>query len=130
MVEKLQIYKCEVCGNLVEVLRVGGGDLVCCGAPMTLKIEKVEEEGFTEKHLPVVEQTEKGIKVKVGQVPHPMNEAHFIEWIEVETENGKVLRKFLNPEGLAEAEFNIGEKLIKVRSYCNLHDLWSANLKF
>jgi len=130
MVEKSQIYKCEMCGNIVEVLKVGGGELVCCGAPMVLQNEKVEEAGFTEKHLPILEQTDKGIRVKIGQIQHPMDEAHYIEWIEVETEQNKILRKFLNPGELPEVEFLTHEKLIKARTYCNLHNLWSVNLKF
>jgi superoxide reductase len=81
MTEKLQIYKCEICGNIVEVLHTGKGQLVCCGQPMKLQVENTVDAS-KEKHVPVVEKIEEGIKVKVGSVPHPMEEKHYIEWIE------------------------------------------------
>jgi len=124
MTQKLQIYKCEVCGNIVEVLHAGKGQLVCCGQPMKLMEEKTEEQG-KEKHLPVVEKTDTGIKVKVGSIPHPMEESHYIEWIEVET-NGQVYRRFLSPGNLPEAEFPIKAEKINVREYCNIHGLWKS----
>ena len=120
-----QIYKCEVCGNVVEVLFVGGGELVCCGQSMKLLVAKTEDEGM-EKHVPVVEKTETGIKVKVGSVEHPMEEAHYITTIEA-LEGGKVHRKTLNPGQKPEAEFPVSEKAI-VREYCNLHGLWKAGV--
>lgn len=123
MTKRLQVYKCEICGNIVEVLHEGAGTLVCCGKLMTLLEEKTEEQGM-EKHLPVVEKTDKGIKVKVGSVPHPMEEKHYIEWIEVQSDNG-IFRKFLTPGELPEAQFEIVEKVIGVREYCNIHGLWS-----
>lgn len=118
------IKKCGVCGNIVEVLHVGGGQLVCCGQPMELLVEKVEEEG-QEKHLPVIEKTKKGIKVKVGDVPHPMEEKHYIQWIEVEA-RGISCRVFLNPGDKPEAEFNLQVEPEEViaREYCNIHGLW------
>ena len=95
-VEKVgQVYKCEICGNIVEVLYVGGGELVCCGQPMNLLEEKTEDQG-KEKHVPVIKKTEKGVKVKVGSVPHPMEEKHFIEWIEI-IADGNSCKKFLKP---------------------------------
>lgn len=120
-----QIYKCKICGNIVEVLHAGAGQLVCCGQPMELQLEKNKEEGL-EKHLPVVEKTDTGIKIKVGEIPHPMEEAHFIQWIEVNF-NGQSYKKFLKPNDKPEAEFNFSVKdlsQIKVRQYCNLHGLW------
>ncbi|MEA3485860.1 MAG: desulfoferrodoxin [Candidatus Aerophobetes bacterium] len=122
MTQKLQIYKCEVCGNIVEVLHQGRGQLVCCGEPMKLMKEKTEEEG-KEKHLPVVEKTDKGIKVKVGSIPHPMEESHYIEWIEVQTD-GESHRKFLSPGNSPEAEFPIKAEKINVLEYCSIHGLW------
>ena len=95
MTEKLQVFKCTMCGNIVDILHEGQGELVCCGQPMELLEEKSEDQG-NEKHIPVVEQTEKGVKVKVGAVEHPMEENHYIEWIEV-VADGKVCRKFLKP---------------------------------
>ena len=117
-----EVYKCEVCGNIVEVLTVGGGELVCCGKPMVLQQEKTEDQGM-EKHVPVIEKTEKGIKVKVGSVPHPMEEDHFIQWIEV-IANGKVYRQNLKPGQPPEAEFEIQAENVTAREYCNLHGLW------
>jgi len=124
MTQKLQIYKCEICGNIVEVLHQGKGQLVCCGKPMKLMEEKTEEQG-KEKHLPVVEKMDKGIKVKVGFIPHPMEEKHYIEWIEVEA-NDKVYRKFLFPGNPPEAEFFIKAEKISVREYCSIHGLWKS----
>ncbi len=123
MTEKLQIYKCSICGNIVEVLYAGGGELVCCGKPMELQSEKTEDAGL-EKHVPVVEKTGNGIKVKVGSVPHPMEASHYIQWIEV-ISGVKAYRKFLNPGEPPEAEFEIAE-FDMVREYCNIHGLWKT----
>jgi len=115
MTEQRQIYKCNICGNIVEVLHAGVGQLVCCGRPMELLKEKTEDVGM-EKHVPVVEKTEKGVKVKVGSIPHPMEEKHYIEWIEVIVD-GATYRKFLKPE----ADFEVKANKIQVRDYCNIH---------
>ncbi len=125
MTEMLQIYKCEICGNIVEVLHSGVGQLVCCNQPMKLLEEKTEEEG-REKHLPVIEKGEEGIKVKVGSVKHPMEENHYIEWIEV-IADGKVYRKFLKPGNEPEAEFKISAEKAEAREYCNVHGLWKSS---
>lgn len=119
-----EVYKCNVCGNIVEVLHAGVGQLVCCGQPMELLKEKTEDEG-KEKHVPVTEKTENGVKVKVGSVPHPMEEDHHIEWIEVIADD-KVYRKFLKPGEKPEAEFEIKAENIEAREYCNVHGLWKA----
>ena len=124
MIELKQVYRCNVCGNIVEVLHAGGGQLVCCGQPMELLEEKKEDEGL-EKHVPVIEKTNSGVKVKVGSVPHPMEEAHHIEWIEVISE-GKIYRKFLKPGDKPEAEFEINPDNIEAREYCNVHGLWKS----
>ena len=124
MTKKLQVYKCEVCGNIVEVLHEGAGELVCCDQPMKLMEEQTEEQG-KEKHVPVVEKTDAGIKVKVGSVPHPMEEKHYIEWIELRTKKG-TLKKFLNPGEKPEAEFEIKEDILGAREYCNVHGLWAT----
>jgi len=123
MTEILEIYKCEICGNVVEVLHEGKGELVCCGQPMKLLKEKMVDQG-KEKHVPVVEKMEKGIAVKVGSIPHPMEEAHYIEWIEVATKDG-VTRKFLKPGEAPKAEFEIEGGILKTREYCNIHGLWA-----
>ena len=122
MTERLQIYKCEVCGNIVEVLHEGKGELVCCGQPMKL-YEENTVDAAKEKHVPVIEKIEGGFKVKVGSVTHPMEEKHYIEWIEVIVD-GKAYRQFLKPGEIPEAVFNIEAEKIIAREYCNLHGLW------
>jgi len=124
MIAQKQIYKCNVCGNIVEVLHVGGGQLVCCGKPMELLQEKTKDVG-SEKHVPVIEKTVNGVRVKVGSIPHPMEEKHYIEWIEIITD-GRYCRKFLNPGDKPEAEFEIQADNITAREYCNLHGLWKS----
>ncbi len=124
MTERRQIYKCNVCGSIVEVLHSGVGRLVCCGKPMELLVEKTEEAGG-EKHVPVVERTEAGIKVKVGSVPHPMTEDHYIEWIEISA-NGEVHRKYLKPGDTPEAEFPVQAEEIEAREHCSIHGLWKS----
>ncbi len=119
-----QVYRCNVCGNIVEVLHAGKGELVCCGQPMELLQEKVTDAGL-EKHVPVIETTDRGIKVKVGGVPHPMEEKHFIQWIEVITDGGSC-RQFLNPGAKPEAEFEIGPQKVAAREYCSIHGLWKS----
>jgi superoxide reductase len=117
-----QIFKCELCGQIIEVLHGGVGELVCCAQPMQLMHAKTEEEG-NEKHLPVIEKTETGVKVKVGSVEHPMEEKHFIEFIEI-IADGKVYRANLKPGMKPEAEFCVQAENIKAREYCNVHGLW------
>ncbi|MCL5410857.1 MAG: desulfoferrodoxin [Patescibacteria group bacterium] len=124
MITQNQVYKCSVCGNIVEVLFAGGGTLVCCGKPMELLAEKTEDEG-KEKHVPVVEKSDNKIKVKVGSIPHPMEQEHYIQWIEV-IADGRIYRKHLKPGDSPEAEFEIEANEIMVREYCNVHGLWKA----
>ncbi|MDD5489142.1 MAG: desulfoferrodoxin [Candidatus Moranbacteria bacterium] len=124
MTEQNQIYKCAKCGNIVEVLHPGGGELVCCGEPMARQIENTVDAAV-EKHVPVIEKTEKGVRVKVGSVPHPMEEAHYIEWIEI-LADGKAYRKYLKPGDAPEAEFCVEAEDITAREYCNLHGLWKS----
>ncbi|MBU0760161.1 MAG: desulfoferrodoxin [Nanoarchaeota archaeon] len=119
-----EIYRCEICGNIVELVHVGGGVLTCCGQPMKLLEGKTSDEG-NEKHVPVIEKTEKGFLVKVGSVEHPMEQEHYIEWIEIIADN-KVYRKFLNPGDKPEAQFEIQAESITAREYCNLHGLWKS----
>lgn len=118
-----EVYKCSICGNIVEVLHVGGSELVCCGKPMDLLIENTHD-GALEKHVPVIEKTSTGVKVKVGELPHPMEESHYIEWIEI-ISDGKSYKKFLNPGDAPEAEFCLEYKdNLIAREYCNIHSLW------
>jgi len=124
MTERLQVYRCNICGNIVEVLHAGKGQLVCCGQPMEFLVEKAEDVGL-EKHVPVVERTERGVLVKVGSVPHPMEERHYIEWIEV-VSDGVVHRRFLSPGEEPQAEFRVEAGEVEAREYCNIHGLWKG----
>jgi superoxide reductase len=124
MTARLQVYKCEVCGNMVEVIHEGQGELVCCGKPMKLLVENTTDAS-KEKHVPVVEKTSSGIKVKVGSAPHPMEEKHYIEWIQI-IADGKAYRQFLNPGNAPEATFDIKADKVTAREYCNIHSLWKA----
>ncbi len=124
MAERLEVYKCKVCGNIVEVLHGGKGELVCCDKPMNRLVENTVDAA-QEKHVPVIEKIEGGVKVKVGDVAHPMEEKHWIEWVEIITD-GKSYRQFLNPGEAPEATFNIEADQITAREYCNLHGLWKG----
>ncbi len=124
MAKLMEVYKCSVCGNIVEVLHAGEGELVCCGQPMNLLSENTVDAA-KEKHVPVIEKVAGGVKVKVGSVAHPMEAKHYIEWIEI-IADGKLYRKFLKPGDQPEATFQITAAKIQVREYCNLHSLWSA----
>ena len=124
MAERLEVYKCELCGNMVEVLHGGAGELVCCGESMVLLVENTVDAA-KEKHVPVVEKTDAGVKVKVGDVAHPMEEKHYIEWIEIIVD-GKSHRQFLNPGEAPEAVFQIEADNVVAREYCNLHGLWKG----
>ncbi len=116
------VYKCEICGNVIEVVHPGAPALVCCGQEMLLMEEKTADSSV-EKHVPVIEKTADGITVKVGSVPHPMEEKHFIEWIEVIAGDRKYV-KYLKPGQPAEAKFCVKDSPITVREYCNIHGLW------
>jgi superoxide reductase len=124
MAKKLEVYKCGVCGNIIEVLHAGKGNLVCCGQPMNLLVENTVDAA-KEKHVPVIETVEGGVKVKVGEVPHPMEEKHWIEWVEI-IADGKTYRQYLNPGETPEATFNVTANQITAREYCNIHGLWKA----
>lgn len=135
MIEINQVYKCTVCGNVVEVVHGGGGAMICCGQPMQLMEEKTQDPELGEKHVPVIEEGEGFIKVQVGSVPHPMEEKHYIEWIEIidPATNNILQRKYLKPGDkpemvLAEADClgmtkNINNLVI--REFCNVHLLWA-----
>lgn len=124
MAEKLGIYKCEICGNIVEVLHEGKGELVCCGQPMKQYKENTVDAA-KEKHVPVIEKVDGGFKVKVGSVTHPSEEKHYIEWIEV-IADGKAYRQFLKPGDVPEAFFSIDAVNVTAREYCNIHGLWKS----
>lgn len=127
MANRFEVYKCEVCGNIVEVFFGGKGELVCCGKPMKRMVENTVDAA-KEKHVPVVEKmAEGGVKVMIGSVPHPMEEKHYIQWIELICD-GKSYFQFLNPGEKPEATFNVKGDNITVREYCNLHGLWKNSL--
>ena len=122
MTKRQQVYKCEKCGNIVEVLHTGAGTLVCCNQPMTL-LEENTTDAAQEKHVPVIEKVDGGYKVKVGSVAHPMEEKHYIEWVEL-IANDEVYRRFLKPGQAPEATFRVAAEKVSAREYCNLHGLW------
>jgi len=124
MAEKLEIYKCEKCGNIVEVVHGGKGELVCCGQPMVLQQENTVDAA-KEKHVPVVEKRTDGVMVKVGDVAHPMEEKHYIEWVEI-VADGKAYRQFLKPGDAPEAVFTLAADAVTARAYCNIHGLWKS----
>jgi superoxide reductase len=124
MAEKLQVYKCEMCGNIVEVLHGGQGELVCCGKPMVL-MEEQTADAAKEKHVPVVEAGDKGITVRVGSVPHPMEDKHYIEWVQIMS-GDHAYRIFLKPGGAPEGTFEVLKGDIGAREYCNVHGLWRS----
>jgi len=124
MAERLQVYKCDKCGNIVEVLVGGKGELVCCGEPMKLLSENTVDAA-QEKHVPVVEKIDGGYKVKVGSVAHPMEEKHFIQWIEL-VADGKSYTAFLKPGMAPEAVFMVEADQVTAREYCNLHGHWKS----
>ena len=121
MASKLEIYKCEVCGNIIEVLHGGVGQFVCCNQPMKHYVENTIDAA-TEKHVPVIEETGESVTVKVGSVAHPMEESHYIEWIEI-IRDDKTCKQFLKPGDKPEATFKC-ETGVTAREYCNLHGLW------
>lgn len=124
MTKRGQIYRCALCGNIVEVLNPAGGELSCCGQPMELLVEN-SKDAAVEKHVPVIEKIAGGYKVTVGSVEHPMQEEHYIQWIELVTEAG-TLRKYLKPGEKPEATFATDATAVTAREYCNLHGLWKA----
>ena len=124
MAKRLEVYKCNICGHIIEVLEGGGGELVCCGKPMEQLIENTVDAA-KEKHVPVIEKVDGGVKVLVGSVAHPMEDKHSIQWIEI-IADGKAYRQFLSPGDAPEATFKVEAADISAREYCNLHGLWKA----
>jgi superoxide reductase len=124
MAERLDIYKCAACGNIVEVLHGGDGELTCCGEPMKRLVASTADAA-TEKHVPVIEKVDGGYKVKVGSVPHPMVDEHYIEWIEL-LADGCAYRRFLSPGQEPEALFSVEAESVSAREFCNVHGLWKG----
>ena len=124
MTKRSQVYKCSLCGNIVEMVHGGAGALVCCNEPMQLMDEQAADSSV-EKHVPIVEKTDKGWKVTVGSIPHPMEAQHYIEWIEL-TAEGRVCRKYLKPGDAPSAEFFTPADEVGAREYCSVHGLWKS----
>jgi len=124
MAKRLDVYKCDICGQIVEVIEGGGGELVCCGKSMDLLVENTVDAA-KEKHVPVIEKIDGGVKLSVGSVAHPMADEHYIQWIEL-IADGKAYRQFLSPGDAPEAVFCVDASEIGAREYCNLHGLWKA----
>lgn len=124
MATRLDVYKCELCGNIVEVLHGGAGTLVCCAEDMKLMVEGTVDAA-REKHIPVIQKTAAGYKVVVGEVAHPMLDNHYIEWIEL-IADGITYRQYLTPGQAPEAEFCVQAEKVTAREYCNLHGHWKA----
>ncbi|HPS55940.1 MAG TPA: desulfoferrodoxin [Sedimentisphaerales bacterium] len=124
MTKKLEIYKCMLCGNIVEVVHTGDGELVCCGQPMKLMTESTADS-TKEKHVPVIEKIDGGYKVTVGSTLHPMTTEHHIEWIEL-LADGKAYRQFLTPGQEPIATFCVKADKVSAREYCNIHGLWKS----
>jgi len=124
MTKRGQVYKCEVCGNIVELLHTGAGTLVCCNQPMKLMDEKTADF-TTEKHVPIIERISGGWRVTVGSTLHPMEAQHYIEWIELIAE-GRICRKYLKPGDAPTAEFQTPVDMVTAREYCNVHGLWKS----
>ncbi len=124
MAKRSEVYACELCDNIVEVLRGGKGQLVCCGQPMEL-LEEQTADYTTEKHVPVIEEIEGGYKVTVGSTIHPMEEAHYIEWIEL-TADGKSCKQYLEPGDEPVAKFEVDAEEVSAREHCNVHGLWRS----
>ncbi|MBT4824106.1 desulfoferrodoxin [Candidatus Woesearchaeota archaeon] len=128
MTKQNEVYKCEICGNIVEVIHQGVGELVCCGQAMKLMQENTEDAS-QEKHVPIVERDGNNVKVKVGSVAHPMETEHYIEWIEIKmVDAGRIAKRYLKPGDNPEVEFHTREGAIEIRAYCNLHGLWKAKI--
>ena len=135
MTDQNQIYKCEICGNIIEILHTGAGELVCCGQPMGLINEKTKDEG-QEKHVPVIEELppnvcrgKDGAKIRMGEVEHPMDEDHYIEWIEIIADDDKRGKRFLKPGDKPESKFYTRKKILGARAYCNIHGLWKYDIE-
>jgi superoxide reductase len=124
MPKRLEVYKCQHCGNIIEVMVGGGANIVCCGEEMQLQTENTVDAA-KEKHVPVIEKGNGTITVKVGSVAHPMEEKHYIQWIEL-IADGKVYRQFLEPGQAPEATFCVTAENVSAREYCNLHGHWKA----
>lgn len=122
MVEKYQVYKCDICGNTISVLFAGGGELVCCGQPMKVQEERTADQG-KEKHVPFVQKSGEQLTVKVGETAHPMTDDHYIMWVDSISDDVET-RNYFKPGDTPEKKFHYKQDLKKIRAYCNIHGLW------
>lgn len=128
MTKKLELYRCDLCKNLVEVVLEGDGELVCCGLPMIL-LKPKREEFLGEKHIPVILKHEDGVEIRVGEILHPMDENHYIMFIEVISDDGKyVKRKYLSPGEEPILKLKCDCEKLSAREFCSLHGLWENKL--
>ncbi len=125
MAKRLELYKCNICGNIVLVMHGERGQLVCCNKPMELQ-KPGSIDASLEKHVPVIEKHGDVYRVKVGSAPHPMTEEHYIEWIELHTDDDKVYIKFLKPGDQPEVEFEVKANKVTAKEWCNLHAYWEG----
>lgn len=124
MTTRNEIYKCGVCGNITTVMHASGGTLSCCGQPMNRMNENIVDAAL-EKHVPVITKTADGYMIAVGSVEHPMEEKHFIEWIELIAGNERLI-KYLKPGDKPVATFKTDATEVYAREYCNLHGNWRS----
>ena len=129
MTKKLELYKCNICGNIVEVVIEGAGELVCCGQPMKkMQEQTTQDETLQEKHVPILKTLDDGVEIRVGSIPHPMMEEHYIQFIEAYSEDKKyVKRKYLSPneEPVLKLKCNCSDTI--ARELCNIHGLWISD---
>ena len=125
MPQRFDIYKCLICGNILEIIHNADGIPLCCAKEMKY-MEENTVEASKEKHIPVLAKIDNGYEVKVGEIEHPSEEGHYIEWIELILSNGQNLKKFINPGEHPAAQFKTDSEAVAVRAYCNLHGLWKA----
>ncbi|MBN1437427.1 MAG: desulfoferrodoxin [Sedimentisphaerales bacterium] len=126
MANRLELYKCDKCGNVIEMIWGDYRHMLCCGTMMH-PVEAKTADAKTEKHVPVIEKVPGGFKVTVGSVPHPMEENHYIQWIEIQAD-GKVYTEYLKPGMAPEATFTIDAEKVTAREYCNVHGLWKGEM--
>lgn len=128
MTEKLELYKCNVCGNIVEVVISGEGELVCCGEPMKRLNAGTNDEAATEKHVPIFDHNDdKSCIIRVGAEPHPMIQAHYIMFIEaISDDKDCIIRKYLHPDDEPKMQLKNFEEKFLAREFCNIHGLWEA----
>ena len=127
MTERLELYKCEVCGNTVQVILEGFGQLTCCGQPMLKMLPKTNDENFAEKHVPVFNEREAGLEIKVGSIPHPMENEHYIMFMEaISKDKNRMLLQYLYPNDEPKTVIRDIQEVENALEVCNIHGLWEG----